>query len=128
MTASRELHDPVVDIFRRKAPKVLYHYTSPAGLMGIIESHCVWASDIRYLNDVNEFSVAQKTLATVLEELRDRMSGETERRVLKLLDITRISQWFEEERYRVFVSSFTEVGDLLSQWRGYCPAGAGYSV
>ena len=35
---------------------VLYHYTSLSGLLGIIENKCIWASDIRYLNDSNEFS------------------------------------------------------------------------
>ena len=29
---------------------------------------------------------------------------------------------------KVVVCSFSEVGDLLSQWRGYCPPGRGYSV
>ena len=28
----------------------------------------------------------------------------------------------------VFIGSFSEDGDLLSQWRGYCPPGAGYSL
>jgi Protein of unknown function (DUF2971) len=28
----------------------------------------------------------------------------------------------------VCVASFSEVGDALSQWRGYCPNGAGYSL
>nr|UVN18021.1 hypothetical protein pPsy0479b_00063 [Pseudomonas syringae] len=28
----------------------------------------------------------------------------------------------------LYVSSFSEKPDLLSQWRGYCPAGSGYCI
>jgi adenosylmethionine-8-amino-7-oxononanoate aminotransferase len=35
---------------------VLYHYTSQAGLLGIINSKVLWASNIFYLNDTTEFA------------------------------------------------------------------------
>lgn len=34
---------------------VLYHYTSQAGLLGIIANDSIWATDIRALNDWTEF-------------------------------------------------------------------------
>ena len=33
----------------------LYHYTSIGGLKGIVESNCLHATNIRYLNDSEEF-------------------------------------------------------------------------
>jgi hypothetical protein len=36
--------------------ELLYHYTSEAGLRGIIENDNIWATDIHFLNDWTEFS------------------------------------------------------------------------
>ena len=38
----------------RRPPEVLYHYTTLQGLMGIVKSNRIWASNAHYLNDVNE--------------------------------------------------------------------------
>ena len=34
---------------------IIYHYTSPSGLRGILEKHEIWASNLAYLNDSREF-------------------------------------------------------------------------
>ena len=34
--------------------ETLYHYTTFAGLVGIVDSRVLWASDIRYMNDSAE--------------------------------------------------------------------------
>jgi hypothetical protein len=36
-------------------PDVLYHYTSQAGLLGIVASDSIWVTDIYALNDWTEF-------------------------------------------------------------------------
>ncbi|MCQ8129163.1 hypothetical protein, partial [Methylomonas rivi] len=38
-----------------KDVRALYHYTSISGFKGIIESGCIHATNIRYLNDSQEF-------------------------------------------------------------------------
>jgi len=37
-------------------PKILYHYTSQDGLIGILKDRNLWASKIHYMNDSKEFS------------------------------------------------------------------------
>jgi hypothetical protein len=34
----------------------LYHYTSGKALLGILQSHYFWATDIRFLNDYEELN------------------------------------------------------------------------
>ena len=43
-------------------PEVIYHYTTQAGLLGIIGNGEIWASDLRYLNDSAEYHHALKLI------------------------------------------------------------------
>jgi hypothetical protein len=103
-------------------PDQLYHYTSFGGLLGIAKSRSIWASNIHYLNDEQEFAFG---LMVVRDVIRDypTTSGD---------DLTILDHLLETldtiERTIVFVASFSEVDDLLSQWRGYCPNGKGVSI
>jgi hypothetical protein len=36
-------------------PRILYHYTSQQGFLGIVEHRAIWASSIFHLNDAAEF-------------------------------------------------------------------------
>jgi len=36
-------------------PEAIYHYTSPEALTGIVRDKQLWATNIRYLNDSQEF-------------------------------------------------------------------------
>ncbi|MGH8194064.1 MAG: DUF2971 domain-containing protein [Woeseiaceae bacterium] len=106
-----------------EAPDVLYHYTSAEGLIGILQSGEIWATSIRHLSDTSEFTYTlqraeQASTQNALSEhflfetfLLQRFNGDT------LLDNTSF-----------FVGSFSAEGNLLSQWRAYCPTGGGYSI
>jgi hypothetical protein len=37
-----------------RAIPALYHYTDTKGLLGIVQSGCLWASDVRCMNDTLE--------------------------------------------------------------------------
>ena len=52
LTLKLKKYEPAVQA--ATPPEVLYHYTSGAGLLGIITSHELWASDVFYLNDPSE--------------------------------------------------------------------------
>lgn len=52
-------------------PPILYHYTRLPGLLGIIDSKALWATDIRYLNDETEFHHAVDITRDLLTELKD---------------------------------------------------------
>ncbi|HMC13498.1 MAG TPA: hypothetical protein VKG67_04050, partial [Gallionellaceae bacterium] len=47
----------------------LYHYTTAAGLQGIVESQQLWATNIAYLNDAEELTgFFDRSLPHLLEE------------------------------------------------------------
>ena len=45
--------------------KILYHYTNVKGLMGILDSQCLWATDFRYTNDLSEIRYAKGIMKKV---------------------------------------------------------------
>src|SRR5262249_828164 len=48
-------HTILNEALSRKPEKPLYHYTTQAGLMGIIKDRQIWATHTQYLNDRREF-------------------------------------------------------------------------
>jgi hypothetical protein len=40
----------------------IFHYTTPEGLYGILESNCIWATHFQFLNDSKEFYAARESL------------------------------------------------------------------
>ena len=103
----------------------LYHYTSVGGLVGIVETKVLWATHVSFLNDTVEIRHAVSLLQSRIRELA---SGSTGPR-MKLF--TQLREWLQHGfiyNHLLFVCSFTTNGNLLSQWRGYCPPGKGVSV
>lgn len=108
----------------RALPEVLYHYTSQAGLVGMLTEKKIRASKIHYLNDSREFALA---LHLARRELTGRMEAaalEADRRRLGLLR----DSIHSIEQVNTCVCCFSEEGDSLSQWRGYGGGKAGFSV
>lgn len=103
----------------------LYHYTSAEALVSILERGKLWASDIRYLNDSNEYKEGVEIINTVFNTNINNLptNNPQKSRVQKIYDnaIARSKNSF------TFIVSFSETKDLLSQWRGYCPQG-GYAI
>jgi hypothetical protein len=103
---------------------ILYHYTSQDGLIGMLNTKTIWASKIHYLNDSKEFALA---LDLASDELTKRIRAATsqDRDRLKLLRDT----IYTVARVNTCVCCFSELGDALSQWRGYGDGNnAGFSV
>ena len=42
--------------------ELIYHYTDLNGLLGILESKELWATDVRYLNDASEATFGEERL------------------------------------------------------------------
>jgi hypothetical protein len=108
-----------IDEQARTPPDVLYHYTSAAGLIGILTSKSLWASCIRYLNDTSEH---QYTIGLFRDVILSRKSGS-------------LRTWWPDIQAAVFkhsplvfVASLSLVGDQLSQWRSYCTPHSGYAI
>src|SRR5712672_2809171 len=107
----------------REAPAVLYHYTTRAPLIAILETRQVFASSIRHLNDAQEFEYATSIARKVLS---DALKPDGDERWLHE-QIGRLLEGVKEQA-RVFVFSLSEHGDQLSQWRAYCKPMDGYAV
>ncbi len=54
-----------------KTPGLRYHYTDAAGLMGIIQTGRLWATELRYLNDPSEATfLPERLLALMVSQSR----------------------------------------------------------
>lgn len=84
----------------------------------------LWASEVHYLNDAEE-----------LRCFANRINAHISRR-LEAEDphgpiLRQFREWLTGRMSHgpmLFTASFTENGNLLSQWRGYCPPGKGVSI
>lgn len=132
-------------------PKTLYHYTTMKGLIGIVKTKKLWGTNIHHLNDAAEFRYAaglivekfENYLTTLPPEpaapdrygldayMNDRTTDPEKQAKIEILrSVYRaFGKIFRETiLYHVYVCSFTENGDQLSQWRGYCPEGNCFSI
>jgi hypothetical protein len=57
---------PVHSVGAINVPSV-FHYTDTAGLLGILASRCLLATDYRYLNDATEGSLIKDLIVPILE-------------------------------------------------------------
>lgn len=113
----------VKDILRRQPPKTLYHYTSQSGLLGIVNAKEIWASHTQYLNDQREFRHAIEIVRDVLFNMNLVPPHQAHRDLLAEME-----QGLKGiESINVCVCSFSEAGDVLSQWRAY-GGGSGFSI
>jgi len=109
-------------------PERLYHYTTPAGLLGISESRKLWATHIRYLNDSTEYVHAIEVAHKVVLKRSDLTPQEVEF-FGYLLGKSEIGAWIRSRLFGAdfYVTSLTKAPDLLSQWRTYAPK-SGYCI
>ena len=106
---------------QHEPPPLLYHYTTPEGLLSILKNKYLYATNFKYLNDPRElFYCLDRIHVNIVECMSDEQ--------LK-------NGWMEYYKYRekkllsdVYIASFCEDGDLLSQWRGYGLDGKGFSI
>lgn len=133
-------------------PEVLYHYTGPAGLHGILHSAVLWGTEAPHLNDTSEIHYTAELLGKALlakasalppltvDELAE-CAGEG-RGPYATVPRSRAIQSAANLLMRYgkmpgdllahnpypFVVSFSEKGDSLSQWRGYGEQGGGFAI
>jgi len=121
-------------------PELLYHYTTQEGLLGIVESGCIWATHLRYLNDTSEGEIVSHA---IWGELNSRVNADPlmqligippakDEKKLQCDDEETLSQGYrvlsEVTSRDVYVTSLSKQGNLLSQWRAYSGKSGGYSI
>ncbi|CAG9295381.1 DUF2971 domain-containing protein [Celerinatantimonas diazotrophica] len=114
----------IQQLFNQPPEATLYHYTTLSGLLGIVRSEVLWASDVRYMNDSAEL---HHMLDLLTEGIQSRIiSGDPKAQLLN-----HFAQWINErlnQGHMLFAASFRANGNLLSQWRGYSSIGKGVSL
>jgi len=97
-------------------PDVLYHYTSAKGILGIVKSGALRASNFSYLNDYTEISCGVEVVQKTMDERRNTKESTATRKffdyVLKTLKD--IGQGLD-----FYLFCLSDRADILSQWRAY---------
>ncbi|PIE57716.1 MAG: hypothetical protein CSA33_06620 [Desulfobulbus propionicus] len=120
----RAFEELTLTLFADRPRGILYHYTTLTGLLGIVRSRSLWASDIRYMNDSAELKHAGDLIR---QEVQQRITSGT-----AYADL--LGQFVDWVMHRItnghllFAASFRSHGNLLSQWRGYSSHGKGVSI
>jgi hypothetical protein len=111
---------------RSLQPDFVFHYTSMENLLNIVETQCLWATSINYLNDLRERELFLSLAGKRLPELQK--TGEITHQGLAVIpDSTNPDPDFGPLR-RPFVTSFSGEGDSLLHWRAYCPQQNGVAI
>jgi len=110
---------------KTKSNDLLWHYTTPEGLTGIIESSSLWATDVFYLNDSAEFMHGINIAREIIKQKISSLCGDEKRR-LERFD-TDLSFIGPDHKRPVYVCSLSKTENELSQWRAYCEGG-GFSI
>lgn len=120
----------VEELFNRRIPERVWHYTTIVGLEGILDSGKIWATNARFTNDTTEFIHARDIAGTCLESL-ERLSFLGRFPSLKLREM--LNYMFDKGalsplQNEVYLVSFSEAADLLTQWMQYADCGTGVSI
>jgi hypothetical protein len=118
-------------------PEILYHYTTAIGLMGIVQSQTLRATNAEFLNDAQELQFGRPQVLEALLKQADELSPDsgafdanTSRATIMrsaAYELTPGGNDARRQYHFVYVACFCEAGDLLSQWRSYGAPG-GYAV
>ncbi|MAM38351.1 MAG: hypothetical protein CL949_07575 [Erythrobacter sp.] len=100
-------------------PTEFYHYTSIAGLKGIVEENGVWASDNRFMNDTEENRHGVRLAREALKHRAERSDDAAFAKIL--LDVEELIAKPKNQGY--LVACFSMAKDDLGQWRGYGTGG-----
>jgi hypothetical protein len=107
-------------------PPIIYHYTDPKGLIGILSEGQLWATNIRYLNDSSELLHAQDILKLVLGEIDQEFPSHSPQ--ASLAAAARTSRSSLNDALDTYVTCFSAIDDLLYQWSMYGSGGSGFSI
>jgi hypothetical protein len=106
--------------------KTVYHYCSLDVFQKIIENKTLWLTDVSKSNDSMETKWFQNKCCQVIHDFIEAMNLTKENFNDDFED--RIKEILYDKHYLFVSTSFSRIGDLLSQWRGYADDGYGLSI
>lgn len=92
---------------------VVWHYTTSAGLKGIVENHAIRASSAAFMNDASEMRTGVRALAATYQRIKLSLTADAQNAIEQssLLRESSVDHWF--------LSSASKARDLLTLWRSY---------
>jgi hypothetical protein len=103
----------------------LFHYTTSGGALGILTSGIIRGSNFSFLNDTSEYLYGRNL---ILERLRDIALESRSPFVGGFVEMVTVRLHDAWENLEVFVTCFSELPDVLSQWRAYTQNGGRYCL
>lgn len=118
-----------------RAPEILWHYTDANSLESILKTKSMYATQFNYLNDPSEIrlfgSIAQHIATDRLKKL-PVLEGDD---LVETPEQYKTAWWHivrDSDKMFIFdpicVTCFSEIGDLLGQWRAYADDCKGYAI
>lgn len=102
----------------------VWHYTTPVGMLGIIDRSKLWASSIFHMNDKKEYI---HSINWIQQAVHSIYNGRSKDKMTPLINsiITKLD--FLDYPY-IYIACFSASEDQLSQWRGYGDSENGFSI
>ncbi len=122
------MSNPIDELLGRPIPEKLWHYTSIHGFNGIVTTKRMFATDLRFLNDREEYIHTRALANKIVGETPElNANGFPNRRFLAHA-VTLTFDTGPLTKSQVFVASFSAAEDQLGQWRGYSRGSSGVSL
>ena len=134
----------VLDQLKYKTNRLLYHYTSPEGLIGILSNNRLWFTESSCLNDESEgryiYSIIQDCInntqlfdAEFVDEIKKRITdSKLDHKEISspLIEDKKHREIYEEAKSKYFICSFSHDKDALPLWNYYTktPTSIGYNI
>jgi hypothetical protein len=130
--------DKILEQMERELPAVLntnlpdgivYHYTDAFGLEGIVRKKQIWATHYRFQNDPRELKEGEDFVRELAKAMLVESGTPLERHLLLKSFLDDYEQMAVTKIVKdLYIASFTEARDDLSQWRAYGGRGGGYCI
>lgn len=96
---------------------VVWHYTDPQGIIGILENRQVWATSMVSLNDHEEFGYGMSVLKQCLDHALESRYIHPDQKTFMRGIFEKVNETYSLRNLFVFCAS--EENDILNQWRNY---------
>ncbi|MGE4106489.1 MAG: DUF2971 domain-containing protein [Bacteriovoracia bacterium] len=106
---------------------LLYHYTSTGAANSMFLSKQFWATYAKHSNDSTEFSHGIDLFIEEIKAFQFCFVSPNNRDLIEEL-IGFLTEEKTSPKIKPFIFCLSELGDLLSQWRGYTPNSSGVAI
>ena len=124
--------------------KALYHYTTGAGLLGMLKDYSVenpnltmWATHYMYMNDPTEFEYGRTICLDIIDEIEEDLQIEEESHIKKIVTGKQFQKCLLKARRHLkpediglcpYLISLSQAEDSLHMWNMYATNGNGIAI